>query len=161
MQPNHRGSLDRRRSLRRTLLSPVLALLWLVLTARAAPADSAWLDANGRPNVSARDALRLLADAGGDGLAPRDYRAAELAQQAATLDAIPGELASPWPAFERELDAAMHRYFHDGRAHRRLRATAQRDQAGQPVKDGKMLRRCIPTGESAGDGCTERKRFVP
>ena len=113
MQADRRGSLGRQRELRRALLLPVLALLWLAWPARAAAADAAWLDATGRPNASARNALQLLADAGVDGLAPRDYRAAELAQQAATLDAAPGDLATSWPAFKRELDAAMRRYFHD------------------------------------------------
>ena len=113
MQADPLGSLGRRRGLRRALLLPVLALLWLAWPARAAAADAAWLDASGRPNASARDALRLLADAGADGLAPRDYRAAELAQQAAALDAAAGAVASPQPAFERNLDAAMRRYLHD------------------------------------------------
>ena len=108
-----KAALGRRRWLRTALLLPVLALLWLAWPARAAPADAAWLDASGRPNASARDALRLLADAGADGLAPRDYRAAELAQQAAALEAVPGAVASPRPTFERDLDAAMRRYLHD------------------------------------------------
>ena len=113
MQADPLGSLGRRRGLRRALLLPVLTLLWLAWPARAAAADAAWLDASGRPNASARDALRLLADAGADGLAPRDYRATELAQQAAALDAATGAVASPQPAFERDLDAAMRRYLHD------------------------------------------------
>ena len=91
----------------------VLALLWLAWPARAAPADAAWLDASGRPNASARDALRLLANAGADGLAPRDYRAAELGAQAAAAAAAPGAAVLPQPAFERDLSAAMRRYLHD------------------------------------------------
>ena len=113
MQADPLGSLGRWRGLRRALLLPVLTLLWLAWPAPAAAADAAWLDARGRPNASARDALRLLADAGADGLAPRDYRAAELAQQAAALDAVSGAAASPQPAFERDLGTAMRRYLHD------------------------------------------------
>ena len=41
-----------------------------------------------------------------------DYRAAELAQQAAALAAVPDAAASP-QVFERDLDAAMRRYMHD------------------------------------------------
>ena len=99
--------------LRTALLLPLLILMWLAEPTQAAPIDPVWLDATGRPNASARDALRLLADAGADGLAPRDYRAAELAQQAAALDAAPGEAASPRPVFERDLSSAMRRYLHD------------------------------------------------
>ncbi|HYN64986.1 MAG TPA: L,D-transpeptidase family protein [Candidatus Limnocylindrales bacterium] len=108
-----KAALGRWRWLRTALLLPLLALLWLAGPTRAAPADPVWLDAADRPNASARDALRLLADAGADGLAPRDYRAAELAEQAAALDAAPGAEAAPQPAFERDLDAAMRRYLHD------------------------------------------------
>ena len=95
------------------LLLPLLALLWLAGPTRAGPADPVWVDATGGPNASARDALRLLADAGADGLAPRDYQAAELAEQAAALAAAPGAAASRQPAFERDLEAAMRRYLHD------------------------------------------------
>ena len=101
------------RWLRKALLLPLLMLMWLAEPTQAAPIGPVWLDATGRPNVSARDALRLLADAGTDGLAPQDYRAAELAQQAAALAAVPNAAASPQPVFERELDAAMRRYLHD------------------------------------------------
>ena len=113
MHADRLGSLGRRQGLRSALLLPVLALLWLAWPTRAAAADAAWLDANGRPNASAHDALRLLADAGADGLAPRDYRAAELAQQAAALAATPGTAGLPQAVFERDLDAAMRRYVHD------------------------------------------------
>ena len=111
MRADRLGSMDRRRGM--ALLLPVMALLWLTWPAQAAAANAAWLDASGRPNASARDALRLLADAGTDGLAPQDYRAAELAQQAAALDTAPGAAASPQPVFERDLDSAMRRYLHD------------------------------------------------
>ena len=61
------------RWLRMALLLPLLALLWLAGPTRAGPADPVWVDATGGPNASARDALRLLADAGADGLAPQDW----------------------------------------------------------------------------------------
>ena len=95
--------------------APLLLCGWLALSvpAAAAPADSVWLDASGRPNASARDALRLLADAGADGLSPRDYLAAELGAQAAAAAAAPGAARSLQPAFELDLSAAMRRYLHD------------------------------------------------
>ena len=99
--------------LRTALMLPLLMLMWPAEPTQAAPVDPVWIDATGRPNVSAHDALRLLADAGTDGLAPRDYRAAELAQQAAALDDAPGEAFSQQPVFERDLDAAMRRFLHD------------------------------------------------
>ena len=102
-----------RRRLRTALLLWLLASIWLAGPARAVPVDPVWLDATGRPNASAHNALRLLADAVADGLAPSDYRAAELAEQAAALASVPDATASPQPAFERELDAAMRHYLHD------------------------------------------------
>ncbi len=108
-----KAALGRWRWLRTALLLPLLALLWLAGPTRAAPADPVWLDATGRPNASAGDALRLLADAGDDGLAPRDYRAAELVKQAAAQDAAPGAAAPGQPAFERDLGSAMQRYLQD------------------------------------------------
>ena len=95
--------------------APLLLCGFLALAGptRAAPADPVWLDASGRPSASARDALRLLADAGADGLAPRDYRAAELGAQATAAAAAPGAAVPPQPAFERDLSAAMGRYLHD------------------------------------------------
>ena len=102
--------------------APLLACL-LFAAAQAASGASVWLDATDRPTQSARDALRLLADAAADGLDPRDYRAADLAGRAATLVAPAGAPASPSPAFssqaaaarafEGDLDAAMRRYLHD------------------------------------------------
>ena len=110
---SHAAPLGWGRWLRKALLLSLLALIWLAGPTRAVPADPVWLDATGRPNASAHDALRLLADAGVDGLAARDYRAVELAEQAAALAAVPDAAASPQPTFERDLDAAMRRYLHD------------------------------------------------
>ncbi len=101
------------RWLRTALALSLLALTWLAEATPVAPVDPVWLDTTGRPTASARDALRLLADAGADGLAARDYRAVELAEQAAALAAVPDAAASPQPAFERELGAAMRRYLRD------------------------------------------------
>ncbi|HEY8708458.1 MAG TPA: L,D-transpeptidase family protein [Burkholderiaceae bacterium] len=110
---SHAAPLGWGRWLRTALLLSLLALVWLAEPTLAVPVDPIWLDATGRPNASAHDALRLLADAGADGLAAREYRAVELAEQAAALAAVPDAAASPQPAFERELDAAMRRYLHD------------------------------------------------
>jgi len=95
------------------LLVSLLGLTWRAAATPVVPVDPIWLDATGRPTASARDALRLLADAGADGLSAREYRAAELAEQAAALAAMPEAAALPRPAFERELGAAMRRYLHD------------------------------------------------
>ena len=104
----------RRRWAYRALLLTCLALMWLPgPTAAASEEDTMWLDSTGRPNANARDALRLLADAAADGLAPRDYQATDLAERAARLDAAPSTAISQQPAFERSLDSAMHRYLHD------------------------------------------------
>ncbi len=83
-------------------------------TAAAASAQATvWLDATGRPNASAHDALRLLSDAAADGLVPLDYRATDLAERAALLDAAPSTATSQQPVFERLLNSAMQRYLHD------------------------------------------------
>ena len=94
------------------LVALLVALLSLAVPATAGPAHPAWLDATGRPNASARDALRLLAEAAADGFAPQDYRAAELAQQAAALNAAPAAEGPAQPAFERDLSSAMRHYLH-------------------------------------------------
>ena len=82
------------------------------LTAAASEEGTVWLDATGRPNANARDALRLLADTAADGLATRNYQATNLAERVARLDAAPSTATSPQPAFERSLDSAMQRYLH-------------------------------------------------
>lgn len=60
--------------------------------------------------MRARDALRLLADATADGLAPRDYRATDLAERVALLDAAPSAATLQQWTLERSLHSAMHRY---------------------------------------------------
>lgn len=88
---------------------------WLLLAPAWAAANTTWLDAAGRPNASAREALHMLADAASDGLAPQDYRAGELAARAAALEAAPAlaTAAAPQADFERELEAALLRYLQD------------------------------------------------
>lgn len=89
-------------------------LAWLLLPSLAWATETAvWTDAGGRPNASAREALRLLADAASDGLVPQHYQAAELAARAAALDGAPNAAAAPQLSFERELEAAMLRYLRD------------------------------------------------
>ena len=97
------------RRLRAALLA---ALLWVAIGAAAAPAPL-WLDRDGRPGASVRDALQLLSDAATDGLAPVDYGVDELARRAATLGRGEAPPASLQAAFERDLDAAMRRFLHD------------------------------------------------
>jgi L,D-transpeptidase YcbB len=77
-----------------------------------APPSTAWLDPPGQPSASVQQALRLLADAASDGLAPEDYEAAGLAERALLLPGDPGSslLAS---AFERDLGVAMQRFLRD------------------------------------------------
>ena len=90
-----------------------LLLLLLAGPLRAEEPGSAWLDTGGRPSASAREALQLLADADSDGLAPGDYRAAELAATAAALAVATESAASQQAAFARELEAALLRFMRD------------------------------------------------
>ena len=100
--------------LRTALLLSMSALTCQAEPVLKAPVDPVWLDAAGRPNASAQEALRLLADSVSDGLALQEYRAADLAKQAVALAAMPPAAAgSPRPAFEGELDVAMQRFLHD------------------------------------------------
>lgn len=86
-------------------------LSWALLSTASWPATAAiWLDSNGQPNTSARDALQLLRDAAADGLEPEDYRAAELAER---LEAIGLGPSTAQAAFERDLDSSMLRYLRD------------------------------------------------
>lgn len=90
-----------------------LMLLLLLLPTAAGGAVPVWLDATGRPNASARDALRILADAPADGLVAQDYKARELALHAADLARASEAAAASALAFERGLDAAMQRFLND------------------------------------------------
>jgi murein L,D-transpeptidase YcbB/YkuD len=79
----------------------------------AAAPDAVWLDSAGRPNASAQEALRLLADAPADGLVAKDYRAGELALQAAALARDPEATSASAQAFALALDSAMQRLLGD------------------------------------------------
>jgi murein L,D-transpeptidase YcbB/YkuD len=97
----------------RGLCAAVLAaLLWVAIGAAAAP-TALWLDRDGRPGASVRDALQLLSDAATDGLVPADYGVDELAGRAAALCRGDVSAASLQAAFEGDLDAAMQRFLHD------------------------------------------------
>lgn len=88
------------------------ALLWVAIGAAAAP-TALWLDRDGRPGASVRDALQLLSDAATDGLVPADYGVDELAGRAAALGRGDVSAASLQAAFEGDLDAAVQRFLHD------------------------------------------------
>lgn len=67
----------------------IAGCLWIACLAQAEPALQ-WFDAAGRPNHNADSALALLAQAAADGLAPADYRVAELPDPAARDQALSG-----------------------------------------------------------------------
>jgi len=72
-----------------------------------------WVDAAGRPNRDARDAMALLADAAVEGLDPLDYDAARLQTLASALDAGREPLATDVAAFDAALSVHTIRYFRD------------------------------------------------
>ena len=95
----------------RLLLAFVLGFAALSAQAVDDGAHARWLDAQGRPNEVAAQALALLADASSHGLDPADYGAGQLAAGAAALRA--GTAAADRNAasdFEREMTAGMLRY---------------------------------------------------
>lgn len=89
----------------------VACVLMVVCIAMPARADPLWLDLAGRPAASARDALRLLADAASDGLMPEHYGVDALAARAAALSATPGTADAA--RFERDLGEAMRHFARD------------------------------------------------
>jgi murein L,D-transpeptidase YcbB/YkuD len=92
----------------------VLTLAWFALPACA----HHWTDAVGRPNASAHEALSLLAAARDEGLDPRDYDAAALAQAADRLRAAPEPAPEDIATFEAALSRQLPRYLrhlHTGR----------------------------------------------
>jgi len=91
----------------------IVALLLPVHLAVASPTAFSWLDADGRPSASARDALHLLSDAATDGLSASDYRAAELSEQASRLRTAAEPVDASRATFDRDLDGAMQRYLRD------------------------------------------------
>jgi murein L,D-transpeptidase YcbB/YkuD len=77
-----------------------------------------WVDAAGRPNRDARDAMALLADAVVEGLDPRDYDAARLQALAVALDAAREPPATDVTTFDASLSVNTLSYFrhvHAGR----------------------------------------------
>ena len=89
----------------------------------AATQDRAvWVDGHRRPTDDARRALTHLRSAFEDGLAPEDYRAADLARHAAALEAVAEISPTDATAFDVQLTRSMLRYFrhlHLGRANPR------------------------------------------
>ena len=82
------------------------------------PATPLWVDASGRPNANARDALALLSGAADEGLDPADYGAATVEGLAAVLEAIHEPMAHDVAAFDTGLSVNTLRYLrhlHEGR----------------------------------------------
>ena len=106
-----------------------------------------WVDASGRPNRSAGDALALLDAASAEGLDPADYGAPALAAAAAALARAPAAAGSETAIaqFDRDLSAGMLRYFrhlHAGRVDPRaigFRIEAPRDDEDYAA----LLRRAV------------------
>jgi murein L,D-transpeptidase YcbB/YkuD len=92
-------------TLRRRALLGVLAGAPAMRATAAEPSAARWLDASGRPNADARDAVGLLAHAARHGLDPGDYDATAL-QAALDGSALP-------PRFEAALDDALLRWLND------------------------------------------------
>ena len=69
-----------------------------------------WLDARGRPTADAHRVMARLRDAGGDGLEPDEYRVADLARQAAFLEADDVSAVDA-AAFDVGLTASVLKYF--------------------------------------------------
>jgi murein L,D-transpeptidase YcbB/YkuD len=92
-----------------------------------------WVEASGRPNRDAHDALALLDAAADEGLDPADYHAHALDALATALEAAPAPRVSDIAAFDAGLSANTLRYLqqlHNGRVDPRaigFRMTAPRD----------------------------------
>lgn len=71
-----------------------------------------WLDAAGRPNADASEALALLAQAPAEGLDSRDYGVDSLAEGATGLAAAAAPDAAAAAAWDVELSLALLRYLH-------------------------------------------------
>lgn len=83
---------------------------WLALPASA---NSIWLDPEGLPSSSARDALKLLAEAQADGLSAKDYGLDRLSGTAGRSLSANGDSPAGAERFARELDASFLHYLHD------------------------------------------------
>src|SRR5688572_24501944 len=69
-----------------------------------------WTDTFGRPSASAREALSLLASSQDEGLDPRDYNTAALAQTMQRLRAAPEPAPEDIATFEAGLSRQLPRY---------------------------------------------------
>ncbi len=99
-------------------LSALCATLAVVLLSGVALASErlAWFDGT-RPNVSAQQAVEILAAAGSHGMQPEDYNATALAQAMQRASQAPLD-AAEIDRLEQTLTVAMERYLadvHDGR----------------------------------------------
>jgi len=71
-----------------------------------------WVDAAGRPDRSAHDALTLLRGAAGEGLNPADYRQGQLDRLMATLERESPLVGRDLASFDVGLSSGVLRYFH-------------------------------------------------
>ena len=105
-----------------------------------------WVTSDRRPHADARVALLLLDGASGDGLDPRDYRAALLHEMAAALDRVPIPAAADVAAFDAGMSAGVALFFRDlhaGRVDPRtigFRMTVGRDEHNFPALVHSALR---------------------
>lgn len=94
-----------------------------------------WVDSSGRPDANAREALSMLARADEDGLDPRDYRAASLAEAAAKLQSAGSPAESDVAAFDLRLSDSVLRYLrhlHSGRVDPRQAGFRVPGRHGEP-----------------------------
>ena len=71
-----------------------------------------WVDAAGRPDHSAHDALTLLSGAADEGLDPADYRQGQLDRLTATLERESPLVLQDLASFDVALSSGMLRYLH-------------------------------------------------
>lgn len=95
----------------RSALSGAIAAC-LLAAASGATAQPLWF-LDGRPSPTAQQAIAALADAGADGLDPRDYNADGLRQALAQAGIGPVQPPESIDRLDVALTAAMHRYLSD------------------------------------------------
>lgn len=121
-----------------------------------------WLDADGRPSRSAREALALLARAGAEGLDPNEYGALRIDALAATLDVAPAPSVADLAGFDLGLSAGTLRYLrhvHRGRVDPRsvgFRMTTPSDEHDFAA----LVRAAITEGTIAKVAADLTPRFV-
>lgn len=114
-------------------------------------APTLWTDAHGRPTADARHVLRILREASGDGLNPREYSLDRLRSLEHSLDSGSADAPTDVTSFEHTLSAAMLRYLthvHMGRVDPRsieFRLDVPPDQHDFPAE----LRRAVEEGRVA------------